>query len=177
MRIARPFHLLILALAITLGTALAIGDKAPDFNLAGSDGQNYQLSELLKDRAVVLAWYPKAFTRGCTIECKSLTEKGDLIREFDVAYFMVSVDPLDEVTKFAESMAADFPLLADPDKSVAEQYGVMSEYGFSSRHNIYIDTDGRVLGIDTKVNPSTAAEDIAARLAELGVAKRDPKDS
>ena len=172
MRVARPLKVLMLALTVTLGTALSIGDKAPEFNLAGSDGQSYQLSELIQDRAVVLAWYPKAFTRGCTIECKSLVEKGDLIREFDVAYFMVSVDPIEEVTKFAESMAADFPLLADPDTSVAQQYGVMSGSGYSSRHNIYIGTDGRVLGIDTKVNPSTAAEDIAARLEELGVAKR-----
>lgn len=162
-----------LATVLVLGTALSIGDAAPDFELQGSDGETYRLSELTQEGAVVLAWYPKAFTRGCTIECKSLTEKGHLIREYNATYFMVSVDPLDEVTKFAESMQADFPLLADPDKSVAKQYGVMSDYGFSNRHNIYIGTDGNVLAIDTSVNPQTAAEDIAARLAELGIAKRE----
>ena len=169
----RLVQALALSLAAIFGTALTIGDQAPDFTLQGSDGKTYQLSELIQEGAVVLAWYPKAFTKGCTIECKSLTEKGHLIREYAVTYFMVSVDPLEDVTKFAESMAADFPLLADPDKSVAQQYGVMSPYGFSSRHNVYIGTDGNVLAVDTKVNPETAAEDIAARLEELGIAKRE----
>ena len=167
------FQALALALAAVLGTALTIGDSAPDFALQGSDGKTYQLSELLQEGAVVLAWYPKAFTKGCTIECKSLTEKGHLIREYAATYFMVSVDPIEDVTKFAESMSADFPLLADPDKSVAQQYGVMSPYGFSNRHNVYIGTDGKVLAVDTKVNPGTAAEDIATRLGELGIAKRE----
>ena len=162
-----------LALAAILGTALSVGDSAPDFSLQGSDGKTYQLSELLQEGAVVLAWYPKAFTKGCTIECKSLTENGKLIREYKATYFMVSVDPIEDVTKFAESMSADFPLLADPDKSVAQQYGVMSPYGFSNRHNVYIGTDGKVLAVDTTVNPSTAAEDIAARLGELGIAKHE----
>lgn len=169
----RLVQALILAITAVFATGLTTGDKAPDFSLQGSDGKTYQLSDLLQEGAVVLAWYPKAFTRGCTIECKSLTEKGHLIREYAVTYFMVSVDPIEDVTKFAESMAADFPLLADPDKSVAQEYGVMSPYGFSSRHNVYIGTDGNVLAVDTQVNPETAAEDIAARLEELGIAKRE----
>lgn len=164
---------LMVALVVMLGTALAVGDKAPDFSLQGSDGKTYQLSEVLKDQSVVLAWYPKAFTRGCTIECKSLVEKGHLIREYDVAYFMVSVDPIEDVTKFAESMQADFPLLADSDKTIAASYGVMSDWGFSKRHNVYIGTDGNILAIDEKVNPETAAEDIAAKLGELGIEKAD----
>ncbi len=169
----RFFQAVALALTAILGTALSVGDSAPDFSLQGSDGKTYQLSELLQEGAVVLAWYPKAFTKGCTIECKSLTENGNLIREYKATYFMVSVDPIEDVTKFAESMSADFPLLADPDKSVAQQYGVMSPYGFSNRHNVYIGTDGKVLAVDTTVNPSTAAEDIAARLGELGIAKHE----
>ncbi|MYD43537.1 MAG: redoxin domain-containing protein [Gammaproteobacteria bacterium] len=173
MKVPSYFRASALAAVLVLGTALSVGDAAPDFTLQGSDGQTYRLADLTQDGAVVLAWYPKAFTRGCTIECKSLTENGHLIREYAATYFMVSVDPLEEVTKFAESMQADFPLLADPDKSVAKQYGVMSDYGFSNRHNVYIGNDGNVLAIETSVNPSTAAEDIAAKLAELGIAKRE----
>ena len=173
MKFPRFTQMLALTAVLFLGMALGIGEKAPDFTLQGSDGESYHLADLVEEGAVVLAWYPKAFTRGCTIECKSLVEKGHLIREYKASYFMVSVDPIEEVTKFAESMEADFPLLADPDKSVAQLYGVMSNYGFSSRHNIYIDTNGNVVGIDTKVNPETAAEDIAARLGELGIEKRE----
>ena len=66
-----------------------------------------------------MAWFPKAFTQGCTIECKSLAANGDKIRKFDVAYFMASVDPLEGEggnLAFAKSESADFPLLSDPDK-------------------------------------------------------------
>ncbi|WP_417276708.1 redoxin domain-containing protein [Castellaniella sp.] len=54
----------------------------------------YQLSDYRGKQAVVLAWFPKANTHGCTIECRSLAENGDQIRQFDVKYFMASVDPL-----------------------------------------------------------------------------------
>ena len=66
-----------------------------------------------------MAWFPKAFTQGCTIECKSLAANGDKIREYDVAYFMASIDPVDGEKgnkAFAESEKADFPLLGDPTK-------------------------------------------------------------
>ena len=172
MKFTNLFKVGLSLLGLALITGLGVDDTAPDFELQGSDGKTYKLSDLLAEQAVVLAWYPKAFTSGCTVECKSLVEKGDLIREFDVAYFMVSVDPLDDVTRFAKSLAADFPLLADPNKAVAEQYGVISNWGFAKRQNIYINMSGKVIGIDEKVNPETAAEDIAARLSELGIAKR-----
>src|SRR5215207_6554162 len=96
---------------------LKVGDPAPDFTLPATDGKTYKLSEFKGKKAVVIAWFPKAFTQGCTIECKSLAANGDRIRKYDVAYFMASVDPLEENRKFAESEKADFPLLSDPDKS------------------------------------------------------------
>ena len=64
--------------------ALDVGDIAPDFELQGSDGQTHKLSDY-RGRTVVIAWFPKAFTRGCTIECKSLAQNGHLLREFDVS--------------------------------------------------------------------------------------------
>ena len=62
------------------GAALEVGDKAPDFKLQASDGKTYQLSDLIGRQAVVIAWYPFAFTSGCTIECKSLAENGHLLK-------------------------------------------------------------------------------------------------
>src|SRR3954466_2836990 len=119
------------------GTELKVGDPAPNFKLQASDGKTYQLSDFKGKKAVVLAWFPKAFTQGCTIECKSLAENGDKIRMYDVAYFMASVDPLEDNIRFAkatkvdlngqtvEKKEADFPMLSDPTKEVATKYGVL----------------------------------------------------
>ena len=91
-----------LTCALLLGTAalapaaeLQVGDPAPDFTLAGSDGKTYTLSQFKGKKAVVLAWFPKAFTSGCTVECKSLAANGDKLRQYEVAYFMASVDAVD----------------------------------------------------------------------------------
>ena len=162
---------------------LKVGDKAPDFKLPGTDGKTHTLAEYAGKRAVVIAWFPAAFTGGCTIECKSLAEHGDLIRKYDVQYFMASVDSADKNAEFAKATtvklgdrevqkeAADFPLLSDPTKAVASAYGVLGASGFANRWTFYIGKDGKILAIDKAVKPATSAEDLAAKLGELGVAK------
>lgn len=150
---------------------IRVGDPAPDFTLQASDGKTYSLADYKGNQAVVIAWFPKAYTRGCTIECKSLAENGHLIKKYDVTYFMASVDPLEDNVGFAEETKADFPLLSDPSKDVAKAYGVLHMLGFAKRHTVYIGKDGAVIKIDTTVNPKTSAEDMAATLGELGVAK------
>src|SRR5689334_16541551 len=126
---------------------LKVGDPAPNFKLQATDGKTYQLSDFKGKKAVVVAWFPKAFTQGCTIECKSLAENGDRIKKFDVAYFMASVDPLEDNIRFAkattvdvigtgqkvEKKEADFPMLSDPTKETAKAYGVLSDRGFANR--------------------------------------------
>ena len=149
---------------------LKVGDPAPDFSLKGTDGKTHRLADYRGKQAVVVAWFPKAFTQGCTIGCKSLAQNGDKIRKFDVAYFMASVDPLEGEggnLAFAKSESADVPLLSDPDKSVAAKYGVLNARGMANRWTFYIDRNGRVAHIDRAVNPETSAEDIIARLGQL----------
>ena len=151
---------------------LKVGDAAPEFSLKGTDGKTHRLSDYRGKKAVVVAWFPKAFTQGCTIECKSLAANGDRIRKYDVAYFMASVDPLEGEqgnAAFAKANGADFPLLSDPDKSVATKYGVLSARGFANRWTFYIDKNGRIAHIDKAVNPATSAEDMIARLTDLDV--------
>ena len=148
--------------------ALEVGDIAPDFELQGSDGQTHKLSSY-RGQTVVVAWFPKAFTRGCTIECKSLAENGHLIREFDVAYFMASVDPIEDNVGFAEQEGADFPILSDPTKQTAKAYNVLGGSGLALRYTYYIGTDGKVLAVDKNIRPASSAEDIAAKLAGLNV--------
>src|SRR5215213_10093416 len=152
---------------------LKVGDTAPDFTMKASDGKTYSLSDYRGKQAVVVAWFPKAFTQGCTTECKSLAANGDRIRKYDVAYFMASVDPIEENTRFAESEKADFPLLSDSDKSVAAKYGVLSARApIANRWTFYIDKNGKIAYIDKAVNPQTSAEDMVARLGQLKVAAR-----
>jgi peroxiredoxin Q/BCP len=154
---------------------LKVGDKAPDFQLAASDGKTYKLSDFTGKQAVVIAWFPAAFTQGCTIECKSLAEHGADIKKYDVAYFMASVDPIEGEKgnkAFAEAHKADFPLLSDPTKKTAEAYGVLNPRGVASRWTFYIGKDGRIAYIDKTVKPATSAEDMAAKLGELKVAAK-----
>jgi len=171
-------------------TVVKVGDMAPDFSLQGTDGKTHKLSDYRGKQAVVIAWFPKAFTQGCTIECKSLAENGDKIKQYDVAYFMASVDNIEDNTKFAkatsvtlqgrggastvvEKKEADFPMLADPTKEVATKYGVlMAQAPLANRWTFYIDKSGKIVAIDTKINPATSAEDMVAKLAELNVAKK-----
>jgi len=153
-------------------TDLEVGDVAPNFTLQGTDGKTYTLADFKGKQAVVLAWYPKAYTSGCTIECKSLAENGNLIRAYDVTYFMASVDPIDKNKGFAEQQKADFPLLSDPTKEAAKAYGVLNMMGFASRNTFFIGADGKILAIDRNVNPASAAQDIAATLAKLDIRKR-----
>jgi thioredoxin-dependent peroxiredoxin len=149
---------------------LIVGDMAPDFTLMASDGNTYTLSDYRGKQAVVLAWFPKAYTSGCTIECKSLAQNGHLIRQYDVSYFMASVDSLEENTGFAKESGADFPLLSDPRKATARAYGVLIPVvGLAKRHTFYIGVDGKLLKIDRNIRPSSSAEDIAATLKELGI--------
>jgi peroxiredoxin Q/BCP len=159
--------------ATQVTNALRVGDVAPDFSLPASDGHTYTLAQFRGRQAVVLAWFPRAFTRVCTIECRSLAQHGDQIRRYQVAYFMVSVDPLEKSTGFAASERADFPVLSDSTKHAARAYGVLVPLlGIPKRWTFYIGVDGRILAIDKSVNSATGAEDIAATLARLGVPRR-----
>jgi len=160
---------------------LKVGDQAPNFKLQATDGKTYQLSDFKGKQAVVVAWFPAAFTRGCTIECKSLAENGDKIKKYDVSYFMASVDPLEKNMEFAKATTvklgdtevskkeADFPLLSDPTKETAKAYGVLNERGTASRWTFYIDKTGKISYIEKTVKPDTSAEDMIAKLSELKV--------
>ena len=171
-----------LATAAMAQTAdLKVGDQAPNFKLQATDGKTYQLSDFKGKKPVVLAWFPAAFTRGCTIECKSLAENGDKIKMYDVSYFMASVDPIEKNMEFAkatsvklgdqqvEKKEADFPLLSDPSKETAKAYGVLNERGVASRWTFYIDKTGKIAYIEKMVKPETSAEDMITKIAELKV--------
>ena len=103
--------------------------------------------------------------------------RAGLIRAFDTAYFMVSVDTLADNKAFAAKEHADFPMLANPDKKVALAYGVVPadappERQFARRWTFYIDPAGKIAAIDKAVNPANSGPDIAEKLKALNVPKR-----
>ena len=145
------------------------GDMAPDFHLPGSDGHFYRLRDFRGHDAVVVAWFPKAFTPRCTRECESLGSSHGVLRGFKVRYFGASVDTPETNRRFAQSLGIDYPILSDPDRAVARAYGVLRATGFPARCTFYIGKDGRILDVDNHVRPLSHGADVAGRLAELGV--------
>ena len=147
---------------------LRAGDVAPDFGLKGSDGRVYELSDFRGRSAVVLAWFPRAFTPGCTTECRSLGTNEGALRGLNARYFAASVDSPDTNAEFARSL--DLPFRFRPTTGqTARAYGVLSRSGFPFRWTFYIGLDGRILDVDRQVHVTTHGSDVAVRLRELGI--------
>jgi peroxiredoxin Q/BCP len=159
-------------LCATHASALEVGQKAPDFTLVGSDGVTYRLADFAGKRGLVLAWFPKAFTSGCTVELEDLRDHADAIAAYDAAVFMVSMDPPEQNAAFARSVDAKHVLLSDVGGAVANSFGVAGLGGYAKRWTFYVDRDGVVRAIDTEVATDTAGADIARKLGELGFPKK-----
>jgi peroxiredoxin Q/BCP len=159
--------------AMQAAPTLKVGDVAPAFSLMGSDGKTHSLADS-KGKFVVLAWFPKAMTSGCTQECHSITENADVLKSFNVDYFMVSVDTPDLNKQFADRDKPNFPLLSDPDKKVATAYGVLGASGYANRWTFYIGPDGKLVKVDTeqKNHTLTAGADLAKSFDDLHIPKK-----
>ena len=153
---------------------LKVGDEAPDFSLKGSDGKTHSLKDFAGKQAVVLAWFPKAFTGGCTRECKNLQADSAVLKKFDVAYFTVSVDTPERNAKFAKSLGVKaYAILADPTRATAKAYGVLRKGGgVANRWTFYISKEGKILAIDKSVKVDTHARDVAVKLKDLGIPEK-----
>ena len=156
--------------------ALKVGAAAPEFEMKGSDGKTYSAKDFQGKQAVIIAWFPRAFTGGCTKECKSMKDAGALLKGFDVAYFTASTDPVEKNADFAKSLELDYPILCDPEGKNAKMFGVLKPDGkAANRVTIIIGKDGKVLAIDDMVKTDTHGKDLADQLAKLGVAKKVAK--
>jgi peroxiredoxin Q/BCP len=153
---------------VTAPVVLRSGDVAPPFTLPASDGVTYRLSDF-RGRPVVIAWFPKAFTGGCTAECRSLSEFSSVFAGGRVQCFAASVDTAQTNADFAAALDLTCPILSDPGRDVARAYGVLGPSGFASRWTFYIGADGRILDIDTQVRATSHGRDVAARLTQLGI--------
>ena len=105
------------------------------------------------------------------MQCKALRDSATEIQNFDVAYFMASVDTLEDNTAFAAEREAGFPILADESKEMVDAYGALMGAGFANRWTYYIGADGTILKIDKETNPATAGRDLVQTMDDLGFPK------
>ena len=150
-----------------------VGDAAPAFEMQGSDGKTYKTQDFAGKQAVIIAWFPKAFTGGCTKECKSMKESGEQLKKFNVAYFTASTDTVEKNADFAKSLELDYPILCDPSGKNAKAFGVLQEgRNVAARVTVVIGTDGKLLAVIDSVKTETHGADLAALLEQLKVAKK-----
>ena len=125
-----------------------VGDTAPDFEAPDQRGEPVTLSALLDQGPVVLFWYPKALTKGCTMESCHFR---DLKAEFDevgAQRIGISADPVDRQARFDDKHDLGYPLLSDPDRAIARQFGVKRPGPLMNRRTtLVIDTDRTVLEV------------------------------
>ncbi|MGI0054051.1 MAG: peroxiredoxin [Thermoplasmata archaeon] len=122
---------------------LAPGDLAPDFDGTTSTGGHFKLSEE-RGHPVVVYFFPRADTPGCTLEAKGFQAHLSELTDRDVRVVGVSTDPVEEERKFAEKYALHFPLVGDPDRAISARYGVLGPGGSARRVSFLIGPDGRV---------------------------------
>ncbi|HWP32312.1 MAG TPA: thioredoxin-dependent thiol peroxidase [Solirubrobacterales bacterium] len=140
---------------------LQVGDKAPDFELPDQNGAPVKLSAL-KGQTVVLYFYPRADTPGCTSQACGVRDRGSEYEGAGARVIGISPDPVEAVKKFADKFDLDFTLLADADHTVAERYGTWVEksmYGKKymgvQRATFIIDSEGKIAQVFPKVSPKT----------------------
>ena len=142
---------------------VGIEDKAPDFRLSGSDGKEHTLGEF-KDRYLVLYFYPKDNTPGCTMEANEFNNKIDRIRELGGEVVGISKDDLKSHEKFIAGHGLKFLLLADTDSKTIKEYGAYGDRGIfgtgTLRKTFIINRDGKIIKAFDKVDPKGHAKEV-----------------
>ncbi len=168
---ARSFLLSLLTLAVSASASefVAVGHPAPEFELPDQTGQLHSLEDY-RDQWVVLYFYPKDETPGCTTEACEFRDNIFAFREMNAQILGVSMDDVESHQRFAENHNLPFPLLADTDGDAAEAYGVktrMLGIRVAKRQTFLIGPDGRLAKHYEKVDPATHSEQVLADLKEF----------
>jgi thioredoxin-dependent peroxiredoxin len=155
---------------------LEAGAQAPDFTLPNQDGEDVSLTDFA-GRTVVLYFYPKADTPGCTTQACGIRDRAAEYEAAGAVVLGVSPDPVEAIKKFHGGQSLNFTLLADADRAVCERYGVWMEktnYGKTywgvQRSTFIIDGDGTVAKVFPRVSPKTHDDVVLAALGELETA-------
>jgi peroxiredoxin Q/BCP len=158
------------AIAISLpGEVPAAGTVAPAFKLTTNEGKEASLTDF-KGQWVVLYFYPKDFTSGCTLEAHNFQRDLTKYEKAKAVILGVSVDTAESHKSFCAKEGLNFKLLADVGAKVSEEYGSTMEYNgatYSARNTFIIDPNGKIAKVFVKVNPASHSEEVLAALAEL----------
>jgi len=150
-------------------TQPAAGTAAPDFSLSTSDGSQVTLKDY-KGKWVVLYFYPKDFTSGCTMEAKNFQRDLEKYTQTGAVILGVSVDSAQSHKDFCAKEGLNFKLLADPDGKVSSQYGSTMQYQgatMAARNTFLINPEGKIAKVYTGVKPADHSEQVLKDLAEL----------
>src|SRR6185503_1381718 len=151
------------------GEVPAAGTAAPTFKLVTNEGKDATLSDF-KGQWVVLYFYPKDFTSGCTLEARNFQRDLAKYKAMGVVILGVSVDTAESHKSFCAKEGLNFKLLADTDASVSEKYGSVMDYQgmkLSARNTFIIDPKGNIAKVFIKVSPQGHRDEVLAALAEL----------
>ncbi|MFI5180106.1 MAG: peroxiredoxin [Thermoanaerobaculia bacterium] len=162
-----------LSLPLLAGDPPAAGDKAPVFSLASQEGSTVTL-EQLRGKWVVLYFYPKDFTSGCTLEAHNFQRDLAKYEKIGAVILGVSLDSVDSHKGFCAKEGLNFKLLSDPEAAVAKSYGSIMKYQekeYAARNTFVIGPDGVIRKVFLKVNPSVHSDEVLAALAQLQSAK------
>jgi thioredoxin-dependent peroxiredoxin len=139
---------------------LNIGKPAPDFTLQDADGNYYTLSNYKEKSPVVIYFYPKASTPGCTTEACGIRDSYNKFKENNIVVLGISVDSKKSIKEFTNDHNLNFPLLSDEKKEVSKSYGVLNSIGLDSRISFIIDKHGNIADILRNVDVDTHAGDV-----------------
>jgi thioredoxin-dependent peroxiredoxin len=161
--------LVVVAKRVFADSTPAVGSAAPDFSLSSQEGNQVSLKDF-HGKWVVLYFYPKDFTSGCTIEAHNFQRDQPEYAKRGIVILGVSVDSVDSHKQFCTKEGLNFKLLADTDKKVSEAYGSLMNMGvvkIASRHTFIIDPQGKIVRVYTSVDPNKHSEEVLAALDEL----------
>jgi len=147
---------------------LKVGDKAPDFSVAASDGTMVRLKDYVGKGNIVLYFYPKDDTPGCTKEACGIRDAFDEFKGLNAIVLGVSFDSVESHKKFIGKYKLPFVLLADVDKKVAKAYGVATDNSRVARRVTFvIDKQGKIAYVNPRVNPATNAAELRTVLSGM----------
>lgn len=151
-----------------------VGNMAPAFSLLNQDGEKVALKDFKGAKAVVVYFYPKAMTPGCTVQAQGLRDIAKELAKREVAVLGISPDPVNRLAKFTERDALNFALLSDEDHAVADKYGAWGPKKFMGkefdgilRTTFIVGFDGRLKAVMDKFKTKTHHEDLLAQLDAL----------